>query len=344
MAHGEEFIGLVYGEVDMTKILVTRHIPSPGIELLQSMASVEVDVFAEDKIIPRDELLRRVVGIDILVSILTDKIDAAVMDAAGANLKMIANYAVGFDNIDVAEAKKRNIVVTNTPTLEVNESVAEHAIALIFALAHRVVETDRYTRDGKYHGWGPELLLGTDIAGKILGIIGGGAIGSGVARRMKDGFGVRILYNDLKPNSKFEEEFGAEYRSKESLLQESDIVSLHVPLLPSTTHLIDRAALAMMKPTAFLINTARGPIVDEAALVDALERGVIAGAGLDVFEGEPNIAADPAVADRLRKLQNVVLTPHTASATISTRSAMSKQVVTNIEEFLAGEVPENAVK
>ena len=328
----------------MTKILVTRHIPSPGIELLQSMANVEVDVFVEDRIIPRDELLRRVTGIDILVSILTDKIDPEVMDAAGPSLKMIANYAVGFDNIDLAEAKKRGIVVTNAPTPEINESVAEHTIALIFALAHRVVETDRYTREGKYHGWGPELLLGTDISGKTLGIIGGGAIGSGLARRMKDGFGVRIIYNDIKPNSKFEEEFSAEYRSKESLLQEADIVSLHVPMLPSTRHLIDAAALALMKPTAFLINTARGPIVDETALVDALEKGTIAGAGLDVFEGEPNIAADPAVADRLPKLQNIVLTPHTASATRSTRTAMSKQVVKNIEEFLAGETPENAVK
>jgi len=328
----------------MTKILVTRHIPSPGIELLQSIANVEVDVFVEDRIIPRDELLQRAAGIDILVSILTDKIDPEVMDAAGPSLKMIANYAVGFDNIDLAEAKKRGIVVTNAPTPEINESVAEHTIALIFALAHRVVETDRYTREGKYHGWGPELLLGTDIAGKTLGIIGGGAIGSGLARRMKDGFGVRIIYNDIKPNPKFEEEFSAEYKSKESLLQEADIVSLHVPLLPSTTHLIDEAALALMKPTAFLINTARGPIVDEAALVHALEKGIIAGAGLDVFEGEPNIAADPAVADRLRKLQNVVLTPHTASATRSTRTAMSKQVVKNIEEFLAGETPENAVK
>lgn len=328
----------------MIRILVTRHIPSPGIELLQSMANVEVDVFTEDRIIPRDELLKRVVGIDILVSILTDKIDGEVMDAAGSSLKMIANYAVGFDNIDVAEAKKRGLVVTNAPALEVNESVAEHTIALIFALAHRIVETDRYTREGKYHGWGPELLLGTDIAGKTLGIIGGGAIGSGLARRMKDGFDVRIIYNDIKPNPKFEEEFGAEYRSKDSLLQDADIVSLHVPLLPSTTHLINAASLALMKPTAFLINTARGPIIDEAALVDALERGIIAGAGLDVFEGEPNIASDPTIADRLRKLQNVVLTPHTASATRSTRTAMSKQVVKNVEGFLAGETPENAIK
>lgn len=308
------------------------------------MPEVDLDVYAVDQIIPRDELLKRVADANILVSILTDKIDAAVFDAAGPQLKMVANYAVGFDNIDVLEAKKRGIIVTNAPTPEINESVAEHAIALIFALAHRVVETDRFTRDGKYQGWGPELLLGTDIAGKILGIIGSGAIGSGLAKRMKDGFGLTIIYNDLKPNLQFETDFNATYRTKEALLREADVVSLHVPLLPSTKHLIDAEALAMMKPTAFLINTARGPIIDEAALVEALEKGKIAGAGLDVFEGEPNIAADPAVADRLRKLQNVVLTPHTASATIITRAAMSKQVVKNIEQFLVGETPENAVK
>ena len=269
-----------------TRIFVSRHIPSPGIELLQSMANVAIDVYAEDRIIPRDELLKRVVGADILVSILTDKINAELFNAAGPQLKMVANYAVGFDNVDVVEAKKRGIIVTNAPTPEIKESVAEHAIALIFALAHRIVETDQYTRDGKYHGWGPELLLGTDIAGKTLGIIGGGAIGSGLARRMKDGFGLRILYNDLKPNPKFEAEFGAEYRSKESLLAESDIVSLHVPLLPSTTHLIGAKEFTIMKPTAFLINTARGPIIDEAALVDALEHGKLGGAGADVFWGK----------------------------------------------------------
>ena len=322
----------------MTKILVTRHIPSPGIELLRTLPDVSVDVFTEDMIIPRDELLKRVVGVDILLSILTDKINAEVMDTAGPQLKMIANYAVGFDNIDLIEAKKRGIVVTNVPTTEINESVAEHAIALIFALAHRVVETDRFTREGKYHGWGPELLLGTDIAGKTLGIIGGGAIGSGLAKRMEDGFNVKIIYNDIKQNPKFESDFNAEFRSKEALLAEADIVSLHVPLLPSTTHLIGKAEFAMMKPTAFLINTSRGPVVDEAALIDALENHLIAGAGLDVFEHEPNIP------DRLRALKNVVLTPHTASAVLSTRIAMSNQIVKNITAFLAGEIPPNAVK
>lgn len=328
----------------MIKIFVTRHIPSPGLELLRSMPNVALDVYTEDQIIPRDELLRRVVSIDVLVSILTDKIDAEVFDAAGAQLKMVANFAVGFDNIDVVEAKKRGIVVTNAPTPESNESVAEHAAALILSLAHRVPETDRYTREGKYRGWGPELLLGTDVAGKTLGIIGGGAIGSGLARRMKDGFGVTVIYHDLKKNSEFEAAFGAEYRDKEALLREADIVSLHVPLLPSTTHLIGATELALMKSTAFLINTARGPVVDTVALVDALEKGRLAGAGLDVYEGEPNLAPDPVVANRLRVLPNVILTPHTGSATKETRMAMSKQVVKNIEQFLAGEAPENAVK
>ena len=328
----------------MTKIFVTRHIPSPGIELLNALPSVTVDVYGEDQIIPRDVLLKNVAGADILVSILTDKIDAELFDAAGPQLKMVANYAVGFDNVDVVEAKKRGIIVTNAPTPEINESVAEHAIALIFALAHRIVETDQFTRDGNYHGWGPEMLLGTDIIGKTLGIIGGGAIGSGLARRMKDGFGLTILYNNPKPNPVFEKEFSASFRTKEALLQESDIVSLHVPLLPSTTHLIDADALAMMKPTAFLINTARGAVVDTEALVHALETGKLAGAGLDVYEGEPHLAPTSEIAERLRTLPNVILTPHTASATVTTRAAMRRQVVKNIEAFLAGETPENAVK
>lgn len=328
----------------MPRIFVARHIPSPGLEMLKALPNVTLEVYKEDQIIPRADLLAGVKGADIIVSILTDKIDAEVFNAAGPQLKMVSNYAVGFDNVDVVEAKKRGIIVTNTPTPEVNESVAEHVVALIFALAHRIVETHEFTRDGKYKGWGPEMLLGTDVMGKTLGIIGAGAIGSGLARRMKDGFGVKIIYNNPHKNEKFEAEFGAEFKEKEELLRESDFVSLHVPLLPTTHHLIDATALAMMKPTAFLINTARGPVVDEAALVDALENGKLGGAGLDVFEGEPNIAADPKVADRLRKLKNVILTPHTASATIETRASMSKQVVKNIEEFLAGEVPENAVK
>lgn len=328
----------------MPRIFVTRHIPSPGLEMLGALPNVQLEVFGEDRIIPREILLEKVQGADILVSILTDKIDSEVFDAAGPQLKMVANYAVGFDNIDVVEAKKRGIVVTNAPTPEVNESVAEHAVAFIFALAHRVVETDQYTRDGKYRGWGPEILLGTDVMGKTLGIIGAGAIGSGLARRMKDGFGIKIIYNSHQKNEDFEAQFDAEFKDKESLLREADFVSLHVPLLPTTTHLIDATALAMMKPTAFLINTARGPVVDEAALVDALESKRIGGAALDVFEGEPNIATDPKVAERLRKLQNVILTPHTASATIETRASMSRQVVKNIEAFLAGESPENSVK
>ncbi len=345
MGDCEEFSRLVNDQVvTMLRIFVTRHIPSPGIELLNALPSVTVDVYGEDRIIPRDILLQRVVGADILISILTDKIDAELFDAAGSQLKMVANYAVGFDNVDVDEAKRRGIVVTNAPTPEINESVAEHAIALIFALAHRIVETDQFTRDGKYHGWGPEMLLGTDVIGKTLGIIGGGAIGAGLARRMKDGFGLTILYNDLKPNPTFEQNVDASFRSKEALLQESDIVSLHVPLLPSTTHLIDANALAMMKPTAFLINTARGAVVDTAALVNALETGKLGGAGLDVYEGEPQLAPTPQLAERLQKLQNVILTPHTASATVATRAAMSRQVVKNIEEFLAGETPENTVK
>lgn len=328
----------------MTNVFVTRHIPSPGIELLCSMPNLVVDVFTEDRIIPRNELLARIAGANILLSILTDRIDAEVMDAAGPSLKMIANYGVGFDNIDVGAAKKRGIVVTNTPTPESNAAVAEHTIALMFAVAKRIIETDCLLRGGDYTGWGPERYLGTSLTGKTIGILGCGAIGSDVAKKMSRGFDARILYTDIQCNAALEKEMHAEFCSKEVLLHEADIVSVHVPLLPSTTHLINAPALATMKPSAILINTARGAVIDTAALVDALENNVIAGAGIDVFEGEPNLAHDPTVADRLRNLKNVVLTPHTGSATLSARTAMSRHVVKNIEEFLAGEVPENIVK
>jgi lactate dehydrogenase-like 2-hydroxyacid dehydrogenase len=274
---------------------------------------------------------------------LTDKIDAGVMDAAGPKLKMIANYAVGFDNIDLKAAAERNIMVTNAAAPEVSESVAEHAIAMIFALAHRIVETDTWTRQGKYKGWGPKMFLGGDLKGKTLGLIGAGAIGSAIARRLRDGFDVNIVYADIKRNEKLEAE-GAKYLKQDQLLRQSDFVSLHVPLLPATHHLISTKELKLMKKTAFLINTSRGPIVDEIALVKALLRGDIAGAGLDVYECEPLIDCNPKDMYELRKLPNVVLTPHTASATIEARQAMSTTAAKNILAFLDGKQPPNAVK
>lgn len=318
------------------RIFVTRQIPDAGLTLLRKKRGLVVDVYPGDGAIPRKELLKRVKNADILLSLLTDHIDAEVMDAA-PHLQMIANYAVGFDNIDLVAAAKRDITVTNTPAPEVSETVAEHAIALIFGLAHRIVESDAFARSGKYRGWGPQMLLGSDVMGKTLGIIGGGAIGSAIARRMHDGFDVRIIYHDLKRNTLLETAYDATYVSLQRLLKESDFVSLHVPLLPSTHHLIGARELRAMKKTAFLINTSRGSVVDEQALVSALKKGVLAGAGIDVFEHEPDISPE------LRKLSNVILTPHTASATHEARNAMSIAAAKNILAYISGKRPENIV-
>lgn len=322
----------------MTKIFVTRHIPDVGLAMLRKKKSFHVVVSPQDHAISRRKLLRGVRGTDVLLSILTDRIDAQVMDAAGPQLKMIANYAVGFDNIDLKAAKARGITVTNTPGPEISEAVAEHVIALLFALAHRIAETDSFARHGKYRGWGPEMLLGTDVYGKTIGIIGGGAIGTAVARRMRDGFNVKVLYSDIKKNPELEVTTGAKFRTLPQLLAQSDFVSLHVPLLPSTQHLIGMKELAIMKPSAFLVNTSRGPIVDEAALIHALRNDIIAGAGVDVYEHEPHIPR------ALRRLRNIVLTPHTASATHGARNAMSCVAATNILAFIAGKQPPNVVR
>jgi glyoxylate reductase len=321
-----------------SRIFVTRIIPDEGLKVLKRDKRVKLEVYPHDRIIPRAELLRRAKGADVILSILTDKMDKQLFEAAGPSLKMVANYAVGFDNIDLKEAAKRGIVVTNTPGPEIAETVAEHTIALIFALAHRVVEADQFARDGKYHGWGPQMLLGTDVIGKTVGIIGTGAIGSAVVRRMYDGFGVKIIYTDVKKNPELETRDQAKFRTLEQLLREADFVSLHVPLLPSTRHLIGAKQLKMMKKTAYLVNTSRGPIVDEKALIAALQKKQIAGAGLDVYEHEPMIPRS------LLKLQNVITTPHTASATIETRQTMSRRAAENILAFLDGKVPPNAVK
>ncbi|MDA0208320.1 MAG: D-glycerate dehydrogenase, partial [bacterium] len=271
------------------RVFVTRRIPEIGINLLKQRNDIELDIYDDDEKIPRRKLLKRVRGAHVILSILTENIDAEVMNAAGDQLEMIANYAVGFNNIDVKEAKKRSIAVSNAPGPEIVESVAEHTVALILALSHRIVEGDRFMRGGKYSAWGPLLLLGNDLCGKTLGIIGTGRIGEGVAKALHLGFGVNILYHDLERNKKLEKSCKAKYRTKETLLKQADIVSLHVPLLPATRHLISKKELKMMKETAILINTARGPVVDEAALLDALVNGSIAGAGLDVYECEPHL-------------------------------------------------------
>lgn len=325
------------------KIFITRQIPDEGIKLLKQKG-YKLEIFSGDKIIPRNELLRGMKGADAILSLLTDTIDAEVMDAAGKNLKIIANYAVGFDNIDLKAAAKRKIAVTNTPAPEVSETVAEHTFALMITLAHRIIEADTYARAGKYKGWGPMILLGTDLYEKTLGIIGLGRIGMAVAERAVKGFKMRVVYSDMRKNPEFEKSYGAQYLPMEQLLQTADFVSLHVPLLPSTRHLISTAEFALMKKTAFLVNTARGPIIDEKALLRALRTGRIAGVGLDVFECEPAIDCDLTDKLELKKFPNVVLTPHTASATVEARQAMSRLAAENIIAALEGKIPPNTAK
>lgn len=323
----------------MPKVFITRPIPNVGGEILRDKGyEVVINEAAKDRAATLDELKNGAKGADAILSVLTDKITADVMDTGLPTLKIIANYAVGFDNIDIEAAKQRNIMVTNTPGV-LTETVAEHTFALMMAIARRIPEADKFSRLGKFVAWGPELLLGTDLRGKILGIVGLGRIGSRVALHAVKGFEMKVLYTDPKPDSDFEKEFGAVYVADiNELLPQCDFVSIHVPLLESTRHLINEERLKKMKPSAYLINTSRGPVVDERALALALKNGVIKGAALDVFEFEPEITPE------LKELENVVLTPHIASATIGTRSKMAELAAENIISALEGKIPPNLVK
>ena len=337
----------------MPKIFITRAIPEVGINKLKEKG-YEVVVSPQDGVLSKDELVEALKAekYDAVLCLLTDKIDGDVLDAAGKQAKIFANYAVGFDNIDLKAAEQRGVMITNTPGVLTN-TVAEHTFALMLAVAHRVAEGDRFTRAGRYAGWAPMLLLGNDLSGKTIGVVGLGRIGSRVAHHAVKGFDAKVIYHDTKRNIEFEEDFSAQggsasggekeynavYKEKlEDLLADADFVSIHVPLMDSTRHLINIERLKQMKPTAYLINTSRGPIVDEAALVDALRNGVIKGAALDVFEEEPKLAPG------LAELENVVLTPHLASATEETRSAMSELAAENIIAALDGQSPPNIVK
>ena len=316
------------------KVFVTRQIPEAGIKLLQEKG-YEVSVYQGDEMIPRAELLESVKGCDAILPLLTDKMDAEVFEAAGPQLKVVANYAVGFDNINLEDAKKHNVFTTNTPDV-LTETVAEHAFGLILSIAQRITEGDRFTRAGKYHGWKPMLMLGNDVSHKTLGVLGLGRIGSRVAHHGAKGFDMNVIYYDVKRNEAFEKEYGAEFiADPEELLKRADFISVHVPLLPTTKHLINAERLKMMKPTAYLVNTSRGPVIDEVALVDALKNKVIRGAGLDVFENEPQLAPG------LAELENVILTPHAASATEETRAKMSEVAAFNIIDALEGVRPRN---
>lgn len=323
---------------EMARIYVTRQIPNTGINLLKEKG-YEVEVSSKDGVLTKDELITAIKGrgYDAVLCLLTDKITDEVFDAAGPECKIFANYAVGSDNIDLEAAKKRGVMITNTPGVLTN-TVAEHTFALLLSIAHRIPEADSFTRKGLYHGWGPMMFLGNDVTGKTLGIVGLGRIGARVAHHGVKGFDMKVMYYDPKPNADFEKEYGAEYTDLEKLLKNSDFVSIHVPLLPTTKHLISEKELNMMKKTAYLINTSRGPIVDEQALVRALKNQKIKGAALDVYENEP------ALTPGLAELPNVIITPHIASATEETRSKMAELAAQNIIAAMEGREPKNLLR
>jgi glyoxylate reductase len=314
-------------------VYVTRGIPDETIATLRE--HFDVDVNPDDRALTRDELLQRVRGRDAVVTLLTDKIDGDVLDAAGPQCRIVANYAVGFNNFDLDAATRRGVVMTNTPGV-LDDATATHAWALLLAAARRVSESERYVRAGKWQGWSPMAFIGQDVDHKTLGIAGLGRIGSKFARKAA-AFDMHVIYTDAQRNETFERETGARFVDKATLLRESDYLSLHLPLLPDTHHYIGAAELAAMKRDAILINAARGPLVDEKALVDALKNKVIWGAGLDVFEDEPVLAPG------LAALDNVVIVPHIASATRQTRLAMGKIVTDNVIRVLHGETPLNCI-
>jgi glyoxylate reductase len=316
------------------KVFVARIIPAAGLNIL--LEAAEVTVWPGELPPTRTELIERVKGVDGIVSLLTDKIDGEVMDAAGPQLKIISNVAVGYDNVDVAAAKQRGILVTNTPGV-LTETSADMAFALLLAAARRLPEGERYARAGNWKTFGFTLLLGRDVHGATLGIAGMGRIGAAVARRAK-GFGMKILYTARKPHPDVEAELGAQHVSKETLLRESDFISLHTPLNAETRGYIGAAELTQMKPTAILINTARGPVVDTHALYEAMKAKRIFAAALDVTDPEPLPADHP-----LYTLDNVLIIPHLASASVATRNKMAEIAATNMAAGLRGERPENVV-
>jgi glyoxylate reductase len=316
------------------KVLVTRLIPQAGIDLLQETCDLEIN--PEDRPMARAELLARVADKEGVLGQMADRIDAEFFEAAKL-LKGYANYAVGFDNIDVAEATNRRIPVSNTPGV-LTLATAEAAWALLFAVARRIVETDRIMRSGTWPGWGPMQFHGQEVTGKTLGIVGAGRIGTAMAL-MSKGFKMQVLYTKAsrKENQTLKSELGARLVSFEELVAESDFISIHTPLTPATKYLFRAETFAMMKPTAILINAARGPIIKEDDLVVALRERRIAGAGLDVYEFEPRMT------EGLADLDNAVLLPHIGSATTSSRTGMALLAAKNLLAMLKGEKPENCL-
>lgn len=320
------------------RIYITRQIPALAMTMLTDKG-YEVVVGKAAKLVSKKSLIsilkkeeKKGRGYDALITLLTDQVDHEVI-SAGVSLEIISNYAIGYDNIDVKTAVAQGVVVTNAPG-NYTDTIAEHVVALTMSLSSRITEADRFMRRGKYKGWDPMIFIGTDLCHKTVGLIGAGHIGEAAANHFAKGMNMKVLYSDMHPNEAMEKECGAvRVENIDQLLAESDVVSLHVPLLPSTRHMVDQTFLKKMKKTAFLINTSRGAVVDEVALVKALQTKEIAGAALDVYEFEPKLARG------LTKLSNVVLTPHIASASEHARNEMARVVAQNVIDVFEGRVP-----
>ncbi len=304
------------------------------INVEEYLKDFDVEIYEGEPPIPREVLKEKVKDVDGLVVLLTDKIDAEILDNA-PRLRIVANYAVGYDNIDVDECTRRGIVVTNTPDV-LTDATAELAWALVFAVARKIVEAHKYVEKRLWRGWSPTLFLGVELKGKTLGVLGAGRIGQAFALKSA-GFGMKVVYYNRRPNEVLEKQLGARKVDLDELLQVSDIISLHLPLTPETYHLIGEREFNLMKPNAIFINTARGKIVDEKALVKVLKERRIYGAGLDVFEFEPRIS------EELFELDNVVMLPHIGSATVEARTKMAELVVENLKAFFNGEIPPTVV-
>ena len=310
------------------RVFVTRLIPEKGLHMVQEFCHCEV--WTDETPPPYEVLVEKVKGVDGLLSLLTDRIDLNLLDAAGPSLRVISQMAVGTDNIDIPTATARHVPVGNTPGV-LTETTADFAWALLMAAARRVVEGEKFVQAGRWKTWGPTLLMGQDVHGAILGIIGFGRIGQAVARRAR-GFSMRILYSDPQRRPEAEIETGAEYATQDELLSKADFITLHTPLTQETYHLISEAQLRVMKPSAVLVNTSRGGVVDPDALLTALHEGWIAAAALDVTEPEPIPADNP-----LLQLENLIIVPHIASASVQTRSTMAKMAAENLIAGLKGE-------
>jgi glyoxylate reductase len=316
------------------KVYVTRELPERGLKIIRKYFDAEV--WTEYAPPPKKLIIEKARNVDALATLLSDKIDAEVFDVA-PKLKIVTQMAVGFDNINLHEATKRGIYVTNTPEV-LTDTTADFAWALLMAVARRVVEADKYVRTGQWKvGWHPSMMQGRDVYNATIGIVGAGRIGYAVAKRAT-GFGMKILFYDVVPRPEIEKDLGAKKVDLDTLFRESDFISIHVPLMKETHHLVNAERLKLMKKTAYLINNSRGPVVDEKALYAALKEGRIAGAGLDVFEQEPTPVDNP-----LLKLDNVVVAPHISSASYETRSKMAEMVADNLVAFFEGKKPPNLI-